>query len=65
MKHLLALALTAPNLDAWGGPLPLSYIDGRWVTSTQSAFPVRPDGDPTATATRLMAKYRPDLVVPG
>ena len=38
--------------------------DGRWVTATRSAFLVRPDGDPTATATRLMAKYRADLVVP-
>ena len=38
--------------------------DGRWITSTQSAFLDRPNGDPIQTATRLMAKYRADLVVP-
>jgi alpha-N-acetylglucosaminidase len=38
--------------------------DGRWVTITGSGFLTRPTGDPYATAARLMAKYRPDLVVP-
>jgi alpha-N-acetylglucosaminidase len=38
--------------------------DDRWVDTTQSAFPVRPAGDPSEIATQLMAKYRADLVVP-
>jgi len=38
--------------------------DGAWVTSTGSGFLTRPAGDPYAIAARLMAKYRPDLVVP-
>ncbi|MCX6879816.1 MAG: alpha-N-acetylglucosaminidase [Verrucomicrobia bacterium] len=38
--------------------------DGRWVTSTQRGFLIHPQGDPCETAARLMAKYRPDLVVP-
>jgi alpha-N-acetylglucosaminidase len=38
--------------------------DGRFVTTTGSGFSTRPVGDPYQTAARLMAKYRPDLMVP-
>ncbi|MEI6178529.1 MAG: alpha-N-acetylglucosaminidase, partial [Verrucomicrobiota bacterium] len=38
--------------------------DDRWVNTTHSNFPVQPKGDPSEIATRLMAKYRSDLVVP-
>jgi len=38
--------------------------DGRWVRTTQSGFAEHPAGDAVAMATRLVAKYRADLVVP-
>lgn len=38
--------------------------DGNWVKATGGGFAVTPQGDPFETASRLMAKYRADLVVP-
>ena len=38
--------------------------DGRWVTTTRSDFLIRPAGDPFETVSRLMRKYRHDLIIP-